>query len=68
MTNWGDGTVATDDYLAIIDITTNTLNGQTIAVGEGPEKIIANGSTLYVAHKGGFGQNNNNDQGDYITN
>jgi len=58
VTNWGDGTVATDDYLAVIDITTNTLNGQTIAVGEGPEKIIASGSNLYVAHKGGFGQNN----------
>ncbi|EDP70193.1 hypothetical protein FBALC1_11687 [Flavobacteriales bacterium ALC-1] len=58
VTNWGDGGVATDDYLAVIDATSNTLIAQTIAVAEGPEKIIANGNTLYVAHKGGFGQNN----------
>ncbi|WP_299116347.1 DUF5074 domain-containing protein [uncultured Winogradskyella sp.] len=58
VTNWGDGTVATDDYLAIIDLTSNTLNAQSISVGEGPEEIIANGDTIYVAHKGGFGQNN----------
>ncbi|MFK7832497.1 MAG: YncE family protein [Winogradskyella sp.] len=58
VTNWGDGGVATDDYLAIIDLTTNTISNQTIVVEEGPEEIIASGSTIYVAHQGGFSQNN----------
>lgn len=58
VTNWGDGGVATDDYLAVIDLNTNTLNGQTISVEEGPEEIIASDDTIYVAHQGGFGQNN----------
>jgi len=58
VTNWGDGSVATDDYIAIIDIANNTIDAQTIAVEEGPEEIIANGNTIYVAHQGGFSQNN----------
>jgi YVTN family beta-propeller protein len=58
VTNWGDGSVATDDYLALINLTTNTLDAQIISVEEGPEAIIADGNTLYIAHKGGFGQNN----------
>ncbi|MEH6535678.1 MAG: DUF5074 domain-containing protein [Psychroserpens sp.] len=58
VTNWGDGSVATDDYLAVIDLTTNTLDNQTISVAEGPEEIIANGNMIYVAHQGGFSQNN----------
>lgn len=58
VTNWGDGSVPTDDYLSMIDLATNTLDAQTISVDEGPEEIIANGNTIYVAHKGGFGQNN----------
>ena len=58
VTNWGDGTVSTDDYLAVIDATTNTLEAQTISVAEGPEEILASQNKLYVAHQGGFGQNN----------
>ncbi|WP_460219566.1 YncE family protein [Psychroserpens sp. MEBiC05023] len=58
VTNWGDGGVATDDYLAVIDLATNTLEAQTITVEEGPEEIVSNGNTLYVAHQGGFSQNN----------
>ncbi|NRD24026.1 YncE family protein [Winogradskyella litoriviva] len=58
VTNWGDGGVATDDFLAIIDASTNTIETQTISVDEGPEKVIANGNTVYVAHQGGYGQNN----------
>ena len=56
--NWGDGSVATDDYLAIIDLASNTMSALTISVEEGPEEIIANGGTVYVAHQGGFSQNN----------
>lgn len=58
VTNWGDGTVATDDYVAVIDLASHTLNAQTISVAEGPESIVANGNTVYVAHQGGFSQNN----------
>ncbi len=58
VTNWGDGGVATDDYLAIIDLASNTMTATTISVEEGPEEIIANGGTVYVAHQGGFSQNN----------
>ncbi len=58
VTNWGDGTVTTDDYIAIIDTTSNALEAQTISVAEGPERIMTIGNTIYVAHKGGFGQNN----------
>lgn len=58
VTNWGDGGVATDDYLAIIDLNTNTMSAETISVEEGPEEIITSGTTIYVAHQGGFSQNN----------
>lgn len=58
VTNWGDGSVATDDYLAVIDLSSNTLTAQTISVAEGPEEIVAGNNTLYVAHQGGFSQNN----------
>lgn len=57
VTNWGDGAVATDDYVAVLDLTSNTITS-TIPVVEGPEKIIENNGKLYVAHKGGFNQGN----------
>lgn len=57
VTNWGDPSVATDDFIAIIDLASNTVTG-TIPVVEGPELLLYNGTTLYVAHKGGFGVNN----------
>jgi len=53
VTNWGDGTVASDDYVAVIDPTTNVITAN-IPVAEGPEKIIENAGTLYVAHSGGY--------------
>ncbi|MDR6846517.1 DUF5074 domain-containing protein [Flavobacterium granuli] len=57
VTNWGDGTVATDDYVAVIDLSTNKVSSS-IPVVEGPEKIIVNSGKLYVAHKGGFNYGN----------
>ncbi|QOD61285.1 YncE family protein [Polaribacter haliotis] len=54
VTNWGDGSDNTDDFVAVIDVATNTISSK-ISVAEGPEQIIANGNTLYVSHKGGFG-------------
>lgn len=72
VTNWGDGTVATDDYLAIIDLETNTLIAENIPVEEGPEKIVATGNAVYVAHQGGYSQNNivsviNAETNDFVT-
>ncbi|RWX01044.1 YncE family protein [Flavobacterium cerinum] len=57
VTNWGDGNIKTDDYVAVIDLKTNTVTG-TIPVVEGPERIIEENGKLYVAHAGGFGYGN----------
>jgi len=57
VSNWGDGSVASDDYIAEIDLTTN-LVVSTISVTEGPEQIVAQNNTIYVSHKGGFNSNN----------
>ncbi|KIX22218.1 hypothetical protein SY27_06060 [Flavobacterium sp. 316] len=57
VTNWGDGGSSTDDYIAVIDLNTYTVSS-TISVSEGPERIISNGTKLYVAHKGGYGEGN----------
>ena len=57
VTNWGEGSNPSDDYVAVINLETNTVSS-TIAVEEGPERIISNGTTIYVAHEGGFSQNN----------
>ena len=57
VTNWGDGGVATDDYVAVIDLTTNKVSSS-IPVVEGPERILAYSGKLYVAHKGGYSYGN----------
>ncbi len=57
VTNWGDTAVDTDDFVAVIDLLTNTISS-TIPVALGPEKIVASGDTVYVAHQGAYGQNN----------
>ncbi|WP_348800536.1 YncE family protein [Flavobacterium adhaerens] len=57
VTNWGDGGVKTDDYVAVIDLSTNKVTSS-IPVAEGPEKILENSGKLYVAHKGGYGYGN----------
>lgn len=57
VTNWGDGSDPSDDFVAVINLETNTVSS-TISVEEGPEKIVSSGTTIYVAHGGGFNQNN----------
>lgn len=54
VTNWGDAGVATDDYVATINLTNYTVSGS-IPVVEGPERIVENNGKLYVAHQGGYG-------------
>ena len=57
VTNWGAGGSATDDYVAVLNLTTYAVSS-TIPVAEGPERIIENNNKLYVAHAGGFGFGN----------
>ncbi len=57
VTNWGDGTDATDDYVAVIDLATNAVTSN-ISVAEGPERIVEENNKLYVTHKGGYNYGN----------
>ncbi|SFG16333.1 MULTISPECIES: YncE family protein [Salegentibacter] len=57
VTNWGDASNDTDDYIAIYNASTYESTG-TISVGEGPEKIINDNNKLYVALQGGYNYNN----------
>jgi len=57
VTNWGDGGNTADDFVAVIDLSSYTVSS-TIAVIEGPERIISNNNKLYIAHQGGYGYGN----------
>lgn len=57
VTNWGDASNPDDDYVAVFNAETFELV-TTIAVEEGPENILAEGDRVFVAHKGGWSQNN----------
>lgn len=54
VTNWGDGGSTSDDYVAVLNLSTYTVSS-TISVAEGPERIVENNNKLYVAHIGGWG-------------
>lgn len=56
-TNWGSPKSETDDYIAVIDLSTFKVTS-TIPVDYGPERIVAKNGKLYVSHLGGFGTNN----------
>lgn len=57
VSNWGSTSNSTDDFIAVIDLSTNTVTS-TIAVGEGPEDMLVKDNTIYVNLQGGFGFNN----------
>ncbi|WP_310555831.1 DUF5074 domain-containing protein [Flavobacterium sp.] len=57
VTNWGDTGSTSDDFVAVINLATNTVSSS-ISVVEGPERIVAENNSLYVAHKGGYGFGN----------
>lgn len=57
VTNWGDTGSATDDFIAVVDLSDYTVSS-TIPVSEGPEQIVEKNGNLYVSHKGGFSSNN----------
>lgn len=54
ITNWDEND---DAYVSVVDLETYTVT-ETIDVDFGPEKIIEKDGRVYVAHQGGFGQNN----------
>ena len=57
VTNWGDGMDPNDDFVAVFSLSDFSFT-QAIPVAEGPEKLLENAGSLYVAHKGGFSFNN----------
>ena len=57
VSNWGESGDATDDFIAVIDLSSNTVTS-TISVGEGPEDMLVDGNSIYVNLQGGFSQNN----------
>ncbi|QQX76537.1 MULTISPECIES: YncE family protein [Aequorivita] len=57
ITNWGDPNDNADDFVAVVDLRNNTVSS-TIPVSFGPERIVSYNNKIYVAHHGGFGQNN----------
>lgn len=57
VTNWGDPTDNTDDFVAVIDLEKMNVS-KTISLEFGVEKILANDKHVFVAHKGGYSQNN----------
>ena len=57
VSNWGDPNLTTDDFIAVVDLVSNTVE-TTIPVDFGPEQLVASGNKLFVSHKGAFGINN----------
>ncbi len=57
VTNWGDPNDNSDDFVAVVDLRNNNVSA-TIPVSFGPEKMVFNDGNIYVAHQGGYGQNN----------
>lgn len=54
VSNWGNGSSTTDDYIAVINLSDNSLSAP-IQVAEGPERMVISNNKLYVAQQGGFG-------------
>lgn len=57
ITNWGNGINTADDYIAVLNLETNTIESN-IAVAEGVERILEINGKLYAAHQGGYGYGN----------
>jgi len=57
VTNWGDACNAEDDYVAVINLTSNSVTSF-IPVTEGPERILEHDDKLFIAHMGGYGFGN----------
>ncbi len=56
VTNWGDTENPDDDFVAVVNLESNTVETK-IPVGEGPERILAKDNSIYVALEGGYNFN-----------
>lgn len=57
VTCWGLGLDSGDDYVAVLNLSNNTIL-KSIPVVEGPEHIVQYNGKMYVSHAGGWSQNN----------
>jgi len=57
VSNWGNPSDPSDDFIAVVDLDANEVQA-TIPVGEGPERMLATSEGLMVALQGGFNFNN----------
>ena len=57
ISNWNNPSDATDDFIAVINLENNTVVN-TIAIGEGPDRMTAKDDNIYINLKGGWNQNN----------
>ncbi|HET8885063.1 MAG TPA: DUF5074 domain-containing protein [Salinimicrobium sp.] len=57
VSDWGNPTNPSDDFIAIVNLETYTVEN-TIPVSEGPERMLNKNGKLYVAHLGGYNSNN----------
>ncbi len=57
VSNWGNSSVATDDFITVINLENNEIIS-TIPVGEGPEDMLVVSNKIYVNLQGGYSQNN----------
>lgn len=57
ISNWGDGYVATDDFIAVVDLTSHSVTNK-IPVPQGPERLVVEGSRLYIAQRGDYSYGN----------
>lgn len=57
VSNWGDPSDTTDDFIAVVNLNSYTVEAS-IPVVEGPEKMTKANGKIYVAHMGGWGYGN----------
>jgi hypothetical protein len=58
ITNWGSGFDETDDYVAVLNLESNTIEDTIISLENGVEQIVSKDNKLYVSHKGAFSSGN----------
>jgi len=57
VSNWGDPSNPDDDFVAVINLSLNSVES-TIPVTEGPDRMEEENSKIYVAHSGGYNYGN----------
>lgn len=53
VSNWGDPTNPDDDYIAVVNLSSYSVES-TISVAEGPDRMEEENGKIYVAHSGGY--------------